>query len=52
MANELNDTIVINGNGLDEEVLTEANLGEAETVLALTNDDETNIINKYINWMF
>ena len=30
LANELNDAIVINGNGLDEEVLTEANLGESK----------------------
>jgi trk system potassium uptake protein len=44
LAQELNDTIVINGNGLDEEVLTEANLDEAETVLALTNDDEDNLM--------
>ena len=36
LANELNDTIIINGNGLDEEVLNEADLDEAETVLALT----------------
>ena len=35
---------MINGDGLDEEVLTEANLGEAETVLALTNDDEDNLM--------
>ena len=44
LANELNDTIVINGNGLDEDVLAEANLDEAETVLALTNDDEDNLM--------
>ena len=44
LASELNDTIVINGDGLDEEVLTEANLEEAETVLALTNDDEDNLM--------
>jgi len=44
LANELNDAIVINGDGLDEEVLVEANLGEAETVLALTNDDEDNLM--------
>ena len=31
LAKELNNTIVINGNGLDEEVLVEANLEEAET---------------------
>ena len=44
LANQLNDTIIINGDGLDEEVLTEANLDEAETVLALTNDDEDNLM--------
>ena len=44
LANQLNNTIVINGDGLDEEALLEANLGEAETVLALTNDDEDNLM--------
>ena len=44
LANELNNTIIINGDGLDEEVLVEANLEEAETVLALTNDDEDNLM--------
>jgi trk system potassium uptake protein TrkA len=44
IANELNNTIVINGNGLDEDVLKEANLEEIETVLSLTNDDEDNIM--------
>ena len=44
LANELNNTIIINGNGLDEEVLSEANLDESETVLALTNDDEDNLM--------
>jgi len=44
LANELNNTIVINGDALDEEVLIEANLEEAETVLALTNDDEDNLM--------
>ena len=44
LANELNNTIIINGNGLDEEVLVEANLEETETVLALTNDDEDNLM--------
>ena len=44
IASELNNTIIINGNGLDEEVLLEANLNEVETVLALTNDDEDNLM--------
>ena len=44
LASQLNDTIVINGDGLDEEVLAEANMEESETVLALTNDDEDNLM--------
>ncbi len=44
IANELNNSIVINGNGLDEEVLNESNIDEVETVLALTNDDEDNLM--------
>ena len=44
IANELNNTIVINGSGLDEDVLKEANIEEAETILSLTNDDEDNIM--------
>jgi len=44
IASELNDTIVINGDGLDEDVLNESNLEEVETVLALTNDDEDNLM--------
>ena len=44
LATQLNNTIVINGNALDEEVLIEANLDESETVLALTNDDEDNLM--------
>ena len=44
IANELSSSIVINGDALDEEILKEANVEEAETVLALTNDDENNIM--------
>ena len=44
IASELNNTIVINGDALDEEILLEANLDEVETVLALTNDDEDNLM--------
>jgi trk system potassium uptake protein len=44
IASELNDTIVINGDALDEEVLLEANIEESQTVLALTNDDEDNLM--------
>jgi trk system potassium uptake protein TrkA len=44
IATELTSSIVINGDALDEEILKEANLEESETVLALTNDDENNIM--------
>ena len=44
IASNLNNSLVINGNGLDEDVLKEANIEDAETVLALTNDDEDNLM--------
>ena len=44
IATELTSSIVINGDALDEEILKEANLEESETVLALTNDDENNMM--------
>tara|TARA_B100001093_G_C26800229_1_gene1003024 strand:- start:238 stop:1611 length:1374 start_codon:yes stop_codon:yes gene_type:complete len=44
IASELSSSIVINGDALDEDILKEANLEESETVLALTNDDENNIM--------
>ncbi len=44
IATELSSSIVINGDGLDEEILKEANVNESETFLALTNDDENNIM--------
>ncbi len=44
IANELNNSIIINGDALDEDVLAEANLDEIETVMALTNDDEDNLM--------
>ncbi len=44
LASELSNSIVINGDALDEEVLKEANLDETETVIALTNDDEDNLM--------
>jgi len=44
IASELGDSaIVINGDALDRAVLQEANVGAAGTIVAVTNDDETNI---------
>ncbi|MBP2299826.1 Trk system potassium transporter TrkA [Azospirillum picis] len=36
-------TVVLNGDALDHEILEEAQVGRAETVVAVTNDDETNV---------
>ena len=44
IANELNNSIIINGDALDEDVLAEANLDEIETVMALTNYDEDKLM--------
>jgi trk system potassium uptake protein len=44
LATELSSSIVICGDALNEEILKEANIEEIETILALTNDDEDNIM--------
>ena len=44
IANELSSSIVINGDALDEEILKKQILEGSETVLALTNDDENNMM--------
>jgi trk system potassium uptake protein TrkA len=43
-ARALPHTMVLNGDVLDSAILAEANVGQAETVVAVTNDDETNIL--------
>jgi len=44
IAGELSSSIVICGDPLDEKILKEANIEEIETVFALTEDDEDNIM--------
>jgi trk system potassium uptake protein TrkA len=43
-ADSLERTIVLNGDGLDIELLSEANIDRADAVLAVTDDDKTNIL--------
>jgi trk system potassium uptake protein TrkA len=43
-ADELDRTVVLYGDGLDQDILREAGVQETEAVVALTNDDETNIL--------
>ena len=44
----LANTVVINGNILDPEIMLEAGVDKAETVIAVTNDDETNILSSLL----
>lgn len=44
VAKTLQRTVVIAGDVLDPEIQAEAGVGAAETVVAVTNDDETNIL--------
>lgn len=45
---QLEQTIVLAGDALDPEILAEANVAKAETVVALTNDDEVNILSSLL----
>ncbi|HYC04801.1 MAG TPA: Trk system potassium transporter TrkA [Azospirillaceae bacterium] len=44
IAQKLNRTIVLHGDGLDPDILEEANVRASETVVAVSNDDEGNIL--------
>lgn len=43
-ADSLKRTIVLNGDGLNGELLQEANISRADAVLAVTDDDKTNML--------
>jgi trk system potassium uptake protein TrkA len=43
-ARRLPETTVINGNALEPSILEEAGVGVTEAIVAVTNDDETNIL--------
>ena len=48
VAGQLERTTVINGDVLDQEILEECNAATTETVVAVTNDDETNILSSLL----
>lgn len=48
LSEKLSDVIVLNGNGLDKDILDEAGIGTAETFVAVTNDDESNILSSLL----
>lgn len=43
-ADALERTIVLNGDGMDSALLVEANIGHADAVLCVTDDDKTNML--------
>ena len=43
-AGSLERTIVLNGDGLDSELLEEANVSKTDAILAVTDDDKTNML--------
>ncbi|MEM9749539.1 MAG: Trk system potassium transporter TrkA [Pseudomonadota bacterium] len=48
IAEQLARTVVLHGDGLDRELLREAGVTDAETVLTVTNDDQVNILSGVI----
>ncbi|MGB0719326.1 MAG: Trk system potassium transporter TrkA [Bdellovibrionales bacterium] len=44
LSEHLPDVIVLNGSALDQKILDEVSIDTAETFVALTNDDENNIL--------
>jgi len=44
ISQRLHRTVVINGDALDLDILTEANVKATETIVAVSNDDEVNIL--------
>jgi trk system potassium uptake protein len=47
-AQSLSQTVVIHGDALDPEILEEANVASAEAIVAVTNDDEVNILSSLL----
>jgi len=44
LSEQLEDVIVLRGSGLDKDILEEALIENVETLVAVTNDDESNIL--------
>ena len=48
VAEQLTRTVVLNGDALERELLEEANVQATETVIAVANDDEVNILSSLL----
>ncbi|MEM9470151.1 MAG: Trk system potassium transporter TrkA, partial [Pseudomonadota bacterium] len=48
LSENYDDLIVLEADGLDKRVMKEANIAEADVMISVTNDDETNILSSLI----
>jgi len=48
LAERLKHVVVINGDALDREILSEANISEADTLVSVADDDEVNILSSLL----
>lgn len=48
IAEKLKHAVVINGDALDREILQEANISQADTIVSVANDDEVNILSSLL----
>jgi len=48
LAGELTNTLVLHGDGTDEQLMQQENIGEVDVFCALTNDDENNIMSSLL----
>lgn len=48
LARELNKTVILHGDGSDQELLTEESIGEMDMVITLTGDEKTNILSSLL----
>ena len=48
VAEQLERTIVLHGSGLDRDILREAGVAKAETVVTLTNSDQVNVLSSVV----
>ncbi len=44
LAEKLNKSLVIHGDGTDQDLLREENVGDTDTFIAVTNDEEANVL--------
>lgn len=48
LSQELDNVLILNGSGLDRQVLEEANIPDTDAMIAVTDDDETNLLSSLL----